>query len=140
MELIRFNATGAEAVSTWSRTLEGVGDEPDEYEIPYYHLCAGALSGKFCEQSAAMENTVITFNYDTVLEDSLCDIGAPFHYGFPDGSVNYRQSARCDEAQEGLAVLKLHGSVNWGLTQARHPPYRSAGVMTNFGLGKFRCS
>jgi hypothetical protein len=42
--------------------------------IPIYELYAGMLSGRFCVSDENMRNTVITFNYDTVLEDALAAI------------------------------------------------------------------
>jgi hypothetical protein len=63
-----------------------------------------------------MRNTVITFNYDTVLEDSLTNLGVPFNYGFDAAAVNYDATAKCsrgDHSPDELRVLKLHGSVNW---------------------------
>lgn len=62
-----------------------------------------------------MKNTIITFNYDTVLEEALFNIGIPVEYGFQldrviyDGSWEQAQK----EGKEKLKILKIHGSVNW---------------------------
>jgi hypothetical protein len=45
--------------------------------------------------------TVLSFNYDTVLEYHLEQAGVPWTYGFSGTSTNQ------------LLVLKLHGSINW---------------------------
>ncbi len=46
-------------------------------------------------------DTVITFNYDTLLEYSLSCQNIDWHYGFN------------EESDKGIPVLKMHGSVNW---------------------------
>ncbi|MBM4257125.1 MAG: hypothetical protein FJ147_14650 [Deltaproteobacteria bacterium] len=85
------------------------------YRVPYYHLYAGLLSGKLCHPTPDMENTVITFNYDTLLEDGLTDIDVPFDYHLPssDKSMN-SQTETTSGRPLPLRVLKLHGSMNWG--------------------------
>jgi hypothetical protein len=47
------------------------------------------------------DDTVITFNYDTLLEYSLSHQNADWHYGFS------------SENGKGVPILKMHGSVNW---------------------------
>jgi hypothetical protein len=69
----------------------------DDYE--YY---AAAIAGMLTTPSKNGRNTVITFNYDTVLEEGLEMLGVPVNYNV---SVSSRQGA--------LRILKLHGSVNW---------------------------
>jgi hypothetical protein len=91
-------------------------DKEGIYNIPSYHLYAGLLSGLFCEPKPRMCNTIISFNYDTVLEDALTDLGIRFDYGLPAASTKYHSSAEHiheAQAKDPLKVLKLHGSVNW---------------------------
>ena len=59
------------------------------YIIPPYDLYAGLLSGRICSPGKFMKNTIITFNYDTVLEEALGNWRAPFWYGFKPRSVEY---------------------------------------------------
>lgn len=54
------------------------------------------------------ENAVVTTNWDIVVERHLKWGGYEFHYGIPTEDVKTR-TAR----QNGIAVLKLHGSANW---------------------------
>jgi hypothetical protein len=44
-------------------------------------------------------DTVVTFNYDTLLEQIMSQAGKAWHYGFG--------------ASEGTLILKMHGSLNW---------------------------
>jgi SIR2-like domain len=81
-----------------------------------YRLYAGVLSGALCDNSAEGKNTIITFNYDTLLEDGLRELEVPFNYGLPINSTNYPHSATVNRLfPNALPIYKLHGSVNWGI-------------------------
>jgi hypothetical protein len=83
-----------------------------------YHLYADIISGRYCEEERGVENTIISFNYDTELEDAFIDLDIPFTYGFSPSSACYHDLAKCeiDEAKVGVQpIYKLHGSVNWGI-------------------------
>jgi len=118
--------------STWeSRAPEHPAKEA--YVCSEYDIYAGLLSGKLCRPDKNMRNTVITFNYDTLLEDSLSLLNIPFNYGFDASSVNYHESALCVQANstpDDLQVLKLHGSMNWA------DPLSSDGKIEIFGTYK----
>lgn len=96
------------------------------YTCSAYDLYAGVLSGLFSQCSPDMMNTIITFNYDTLIEDSLVALQVPFSYGFQDQNAQYSPSAKCIKSQNdehALRILKLHGSVNWSVpntTDGRH--------------------
>lgn len=47
---------------------------------------------------------IITFNYDVALDFALMQSGVPYYYGIAD-----------EQDSRGLPLLKLHGSLNWGL-------------------------
>jgi hypothetical protein len=56
---------------------------------------------------------VITFNYDTVLEDALERVGKPFRL-FPSRYSEIKKtSGVIDSSKKEIVVLKLHGSVDW---------------------------
>lgn len=80
------------------------------YDVPNYDFFAGLFSGNWCNQKEGTRNTVITFNYDLLLEDSLNRLDIPFTYAIP--SLPSVQES-LSEAVEPLPILKLHGSVNW---------------------------
>jgi hypothetical protein len=79
---------------------------------PVHEWYAGILSGRLVQTDANMRNTVITLNYDTVLEDALWAIEQRFQYGFLT-SPQYARDGLCDQTSE-FKILKLHGSINWG--------------------------
>jgi hypothetical protein len=56
-------------------------------------------------QNLRQNDVVLSFNYDTLLEESLTEIGKLWRYGF----------AREDGG--GLPVLKMHGSINWAVVR-----------------------
>ena len=56
-------------------------------------------------QNLREDHAVLSFNYDTLLEESLTKIGKPWRYGF----------AREDGG--GIPVLKMHGSINWAVAR-----------------------
>jgi hypothetical protein len=37
-------------------------------------------------------DTIVSFNYDTLIEDALHSLGVPYTYGLPDGLVDYDTS------------------------------------------------
>jgi hypothetical protein len=78
----------------------------------YEHHVAKLL-GLFRDGGIQGQNTFVTFNYDTLLEDALHKIRIPFNYGFRGKSVAYDKSAKASKNQAGMKVLKLHGSANW---------------------------
>jgi hypothetical protein len=53
--------------------------------------------------STKAHQTLITFNYDLVLEDALKRLGTPWDYGFES----------TQPALGSVPILKLHGSINW---------------------------
>ncbi len=87
----------------------------EEEQVPTYHLYAGLISGSMCAESAEMRNTVITFNYDTLLDDALSELKIPFTYGLPSTVADYRSSSKSSSLRsaQALKVYKLHGSINW---------------------------
>lgn len=61
--------------------------------------------------------TIITFNYDTVVEQALDRVGLEYSYG-PSKVVRFADKSRqraVDKHGADVRILKLHGSVNWGI-------------------------
>lgn len=89
------------------------------YSCPLYDLIVGLMLGTFSTMPNGMRTSFISFNYDTVLEGALDSLGADYTYGFGN-EVNYDPDARCKHVRlpssDTVAVLKLHGSMNWGNT------------------------
>lgn len=89
--------------------------------LPIYDAIASILSGKTRPSlhSPSQRNTIITFNYDTVVEDAFERIGARFNLGLPDvpnllveSDYNRYTSEQGDNVTN---IFKLHGSINWKL-------------------------
>jgi hypothetical protein len=81
---------------------------------PLTSLLRRYLSG-LAKESRSL--TVISFNYDTVIEQAFEAEGLLYSYGprkcltFTDRSIERKLDRRTPDAE----VLKLHGSVNWGV-------------------------
>ncbi|MGH9968454.1 MAG: SIR2 family protein [Pyrinomonadaceae bacterium] len=108
--------------STWrSEAGDASRAEPNAYRVSVYDLYAGLISGLFCTAVPGMRNTVISFNYDTLLEDSLTNLQIPFSYELPLNGADYHPSAVQIGAalldRSAMRVLKLHGSVNWAINR-----------------------
>jgi hypothetical protein len=48
-------------------------------------------------------DTIVTFNYDTLVEQALKQAEKPWHYGFKTRNG------------QGVQILKMHGSINWSI-------------------------
>jgi len=93
-------------------TRQGQGDV---YGCPPYEFYLGVMCGYFNKGGRDRRDTIITFNYDTVVEDSLDGLGVPFSYGAGNfiGRTTREGLRRAQPARDSTLVLKLHGSVNW---------------------------
>lgn len=99
--------------STW-RNLGSADSQHYAYQVRLYDLYAGFLNGDLSDPQPYMENTIISFNYDTVLDDALLRIGVPIDYGLYADSVEYDETWSTAQGQrEKIKLLKIHGSVNW---------------------------
>jgi hypothetical protein len=132
------NSKPLTAPSSWipgSSNLSTVIAATQRFEwfgCPAHQFYAGLMSGYLNERRAERRDTVITFNYDLVLERALKALGLPFEYcleklgesdililsrlGIPlDSVLNLPQSnSGVEEPSESpLQILKLHGSMNW---------------------------
>jgi hypothetical protein len=91
------------------------------HNVPRYDFYMGLINGRLCEQAESRSNTIITFNYDLVVEESLRLIDVPFSYTLP-SEVAIDDTARSTGITgetDALRLLKLHGSVNWGYPDTR---------------------
>lgn len=77
------------------------------WTAPAYEYIVRALLGEWMGDSDGSENSFITFNYDTILEETLDALGIGYWLGF-DGLGKERRTSRAN-------VFKLHGSVNWAI-------------------------
>lgn len=98
---------------SWLRgTLRALVDAPSDTGVNSYALMSGML---------AAEDTVITLNYDLLLEATVHGFGrllSRVDYGIPqllvvDPSDPHGPITSTGYGSQTLAILKLHGSVNW---------------------------
>ncbi len=81
-------------------------------ECPPYEFYLGLLCGYFNEGGTDRRDTIITFNYDTVVEDALLDLGLPFRYA-DHKRIEWRPPLPwTDPQREPIPILKLHGAAN----------------------------
>lgn len=116
-----FNSSELKAAKVF--WLQTKATSSGELTIARYVGYVAKLLGMFKDGSVEGQNTFITFNYDTVLEDALENLKVPFHYGFT-GKIPsspptilhravFDTSSKAQADMSGIPVLKLHGSVNW---------------------------
>lgn len=86
---------------------------PLRFNLDMYDFFAWLLAGRFDphEKRAHRNDTVITFNYDLILDHALMRAGIPISYHLPPEYVSVPAANKGD----GLSLLKLHGSTNWGI-------------------------
>ncbi len=100
----------------WNWT--GLQRPPDGngYMVPIYDFYAGMMGGYFNQRTPNRRDTIITFNYDLLVENALHNLGISFDYCLSADSADFDSSARCVRGpadEQVMRVLKLHGSVNW---------------------------
>jgi hypothetical protein len=90
---------------SWTSTPNSVNPGSPNWSVPAYEFIVRAMLGSWQSPNPISENTFITFNYDTLVEDSLTALGVDYSLGF-DGAGR-------DSRDTNVRLLKLHGSVNW---------------------------
>jgi SIR2-like domain len=77
---------------------------PPWHSVPGYEFILRALLGNWGSDRNSLENTFITFNYDTLVEEAITHLGLKFSLGL---------NPTTDDHHQHTKILKLHGSVNW---------------------------
>ena len=88
------------------------------YDCPKYDVYALIMAGFADERSGTRRDSIISFNYDTLVEEGLARLRIPFTYGFEKELPDFDASAQCIRGAalrepNAVSVFKLHGSVNW---------------------------
>ncbi|GEM_PF-2678885 len=89
------------------------------YSCPPYDFYVGVMAGYFNKGGPDRRDTIVTFNYDLLLEESCRNLGMRFSYGI---QVSKNKSAPDFVIPKGdgrFQILKLHGSMSW----ANFPEY-----------------
>ncbi len=107
--------TGSDGVPpNWQRLLLD-----RQYSAPSYDFYVGVMASYFNKDGPEQRDTIITFNYDTVVEEAMTNLGIAFDYGVygrrATVSVSDGRTAHnsCLLELGGLDLLKFHGSINW---------------------------
>jgi len=115
------NRQGWTPPANWKKRKDSDSHTSESLHCPPYDFYAAVMGGyKDFYRAQGRRDTIITFNYDTLVEDSLHHLGTPFSYGFyndhDDPLVDFDKFAQCvRDGTKAVEVLKLHGSVNWGI-------------------------
>ena len=87
----------------------GQHSTPPEFRADIYSHFAGIVSGLLDppDKRRKRQDTVITFNYDLILDRALRKVGMGVDYRLP--------NAKSSSAGPAVALIKLHGSINWAI-------------------------
>jgi NAD-dependent SIR2 family protein deacetylase len=85
-----------------------------DFTADIYHHFAGLLVGLFDNPDRALQrqDTIITFNYDIVVDQALRQVGFEAAYHIDEKMLGV---PRPGNHRKACSVLKLHGSANWGI-------------------------
>jgi hypothetical protein len=108
------------APSSWASPLPYVGVQINQgvrkgrwHSCPPYDFYVGVMSGYFGTGGRDRRDTIITFNYDLLIEETLGSLGVAFHYGCKIALDELVEAPSFEPGRGRLSVLKLHGSLNW---------------------------
>ena len=89
----------AESIETWLSYME---DDLRDVIWEEQKKAEGELENisRFSKHLSS-DDVILTFNYDTLIENSLSELNTDWHYGFE------------QEKSAGIQILKMHGSINW---------------------------
>ncbi|MCK4830763.1 SIR2 family protein, partial [bacterium] len=93
----------AEAIETWLSYMED-----DLVNVIWDQQQTGIEKTDGISRFATIlreNDTVVTFNYDTLIEQSISQARRPWQYGFK------------IEEGKGTPILKMHGSINWAIVK-----------------------
>ena len=101
-----------------ARRISEVPDQGiEEFESSIYDYFAAFMAGLASNKIGAGKNTIISLNYDLLIEEALRRLDIPFSYGITGPGVEIDGSAGVAEhAPNACPILKLHGSINWAQT------------------------
>lgn len=80
---------------------------------PPYEFYLGVMCGYFNKRGPNRRDTIITFNYDLLIEESLQALAVPFGYGCEVSRDKSAETMVRTDVEAKIQVLKLHGSISW---------------------------
>jgi SIR2-like protein len=84
--------------------------------IPLYEAYMLVVAGYPLDRNPDRRDTIISFNYDSLIDDALRNLKIPFSYGLSTDDADFLTAEVCRPepvTEDTIRVLKLHGSVNW---------------------------
>jgi len=103
----------------WLIPQHEVGDI--QRQVPLYDMYVALMCGALYE-SSHRKDTIITFNYDTLIEDALTRMKVLYNYGYSSVDLSNHGKRQTDLSEylslsedsiNAISLLKLHGSINW---------------------------
>jgi hypothetical protein len=88
----------------------------EDYEMELFNLYSYVLSG-YHIYTEKQKNTIITFNYDTELENAFLRNRLPYNYGLTKAIYDF-QIQKNTKNYSSTPIHKLHGSINWAFTNS----------------------
>lgn len=104
------------------RVKVGPGSVRPRIAIPLYELYLATILGLVGPRNDNARDTIISFNYDEVVEEAAERLGLSIWYGLSEESVQIECEDRFTKSSDdprSLRLLKLHGSVNWSTEVAK---------------------
>ena len=105
-----------------------------QYESDQYEFFLSVMTGRNRRPQTPQKDTIITFNYDLLVEEALHRIGIPCVYGGLHGGflANFQSTRYAPDEPEMVGIpdplpedhvrlIKLHGSINWMLNPEHDP-------------------
>lgn len=122
------------SMSEYPEPPQGFMQAPDKrYEGDLYDFFLGMMAGNR-KKDWSRKDTIITFNYDLLVEEALTNLGIPCVYGGLHGGflANFSSTRYYPDEPEfpgvsdplpehHIRVIKLHGSINWMLNPEFDP-------------------
>jgi hypothetical protein len=87
------------------------------FDLPEYWYVAALVGGLFERGDRQVADAVISFNYDTVLEEAIWALGGDVDYGV--SRVHFGGQRTRGNPLFTTPLYKLHGSSNWATTGTR---------------------
>ena len=102
-------------------------------KVPAYDFYVAAMTDRLYDRRSG-KHTLISYNYDLLLERSLRSMGIPMSYGFSEDELlsDDREGGFVDDSEinwnlrlgactnDCVQILKMHGSMNWYLEYRQH--------------------
>ncbi len=97
----------------WTK-MSSAASEDSKWKVPLYDFFVGWLTG-LLSGTSAQRDTIITLNYDTLLDSALLAWGHVPDYGLPSNypTATMAPATNPSGSYPTRALYKLHGSINW---------------------------